>query len=124
MVFNVQCLHFAVKFGASTIKGLCLSVIILYYKLFHPKYSFHNSDVKIFRYIYVILIVVIVKSIIIIAWVLARGIIDCKSNNSDKSIRSFKRVRSTSTSYIIIHKSIRNYNTSSIEFVIKISFWK
>ena len=66
----------------------------------------------------------IVKSIIIIAWVLARGIINCKSNNSDKSIRSFKRVRSTSTSYIIIHKSIRNYNTSSIEFVIKISFWK
>ena len=66
----------------------------------------------------------IVKSIIIIAWVLARGIIDCKSNNSDKSIRNFKRVRSTSTSYIIIHKSIRNYNTSSYEFVIKISFWK
>ena len=62
----------------------------------------------------------IVKSIIIIAWVLARGITDCKSNNSDKSIRSFKRVRSTSTSYIIIHKSIRNYNTSSIEFVLEV----
>ena len=68
--------------------------------------------------------VLTVKSIITIAWVLARGTIDCKSNSSDKILRSFKRVRSTSTSNIIINKSIRNYNTSSIEFVIKISFWK
>ena len=66
----------------------------------------------------------IVKNIIIIAWVLARGIIDCKSNNSDKSIRNFKRVRSTSTSNIINNKTIRNYNTSSIKFVVKISFMK
>ena len=65
------------------------------------------------------------KSIITIAWVLTRGIIDCKSNNSDKIISSFKRVRSsTSTSNIINNKTIRNYNTSSIKFVIKLSFWK
>ena len=46
MVFKVQCLHLAVKFGAFTIKGLCLSVLILYNNLFHPKYSFHNSYVN------------------------------------------------------------------------------
>ena len=53
---------------------------------------------------------------------LARGIVDCKSNIGDKSKRGFKRLRSTSTSNIMNNRIIINYNSSSIKFVIKILF--